>query len=971
MPFTMEYVDEEVHNQNLSYTTSDNNICKRLIGNGINTKIMHQNIRSINKNFDELLIQLHHINVDFDIIILTECWLSNNYTPKILKNYTSHNSTIFDNQNDGIVVYTKNNQNFTVTELEIQHASCTQIKYNNDTVILAIYRSPSIHNITPFLSSLSYILSNLSNTKHIIIIGDLNINILPNNQHPQSQDYINMLEFHGLVSTVNSPTRTTNGSKSCIDHIMVKSKKPSKSIVYQSTITDHYSTIFAIQTATKTNKCNLPIVYNKINFQNLITNFKNKSWHELFQIKQSEDAWIYFVNYLKNEIHNHSTTLTKNISNKLKPLKPWINHSIINCIHKRNKLHKKTKDNPYDQITSNYYKRYRNMCCNVIRKAKEIYYSEKIKESNNNPKKLWEILREATNSQTKKEKQSINKLSIDGRIVETTKNPKLIADHVNNFFINIGPNLASQIPQSEITRSTETEDQANNKNIKFLFQTISKEEILRTIKSLKNTSSAGPDEITTKILKILSSEITLPLEYLINLSITQGYFPSNLKQSIVIPIYKSGNKSDTNNYRPITLLNSLSKVFENLINAQLLKFVVSHKILSENQYGFQKNKSTSDAIASVTDFIVKSLDKGKKCISIFLDLSKAFDTISHVKLIQKLEKIGITDKELNFFKSYLNGRKQQVKIQNTLSDQRSTDYGIPQGSVLGPTLFLLYINNFCNLEIQGKIVSFADDTVLLFEDNNWPAVFKKAQRNIYFVKKWLDINTLTLNTKKTKYVTSSINTTGQPNDDYSIKIHSCSNSNECSECPSIERTSQMKYLGLTIDPYLKWNLHTQIIANKIRKTIHFFRSIRNFLNLQLLKTIYFAITQSILEYGIIAWGGGTSSALDPVEKAQKTIMKIILKLPLTANSDLIFNKMRVFDVRQIYVKTILMHLFKNKHVLYEKKIYLKFTRNSNKDTLQVPALSTTFGQRSYRYFATKIFNMLPDNIKLSQTQKEF
>lgn len=143
MPFAMEYFYEDLHNLNLSY---DTNVCKRLIGNSTNTKIMHQNIRSINKNFDELLIQLHHINIDFDIIFLTECWLSNTYTPKIIKNYTSHNPTIFNNQNDGIVVvYTKNNQNFTVTELKIQDPSCTQIKYNNDTVILAIYHIFYLH----------------------------------------------------------------------------------------------------------------------------------------------------------------------------------------------------------------------------------------------------------------------------------------------------------------------------------------------------------------------------------------------------------------------------------------------------------------------------------------------------------------------------------------------------------------------------------------------------------------------------------------------------------------------------------------------------------------------------------------------------------------------------------------------------------------------------------------------------------
>ncbi|CAH2236938.1 jg23386 [Pararge aegeria aegeria] len=256
-------------------------------------------------------------------------------------------------------------------------------------------------------------------------------------------------------------------------------------------------------------------------------------------------------------------------------------------------------------------------------------------------------------------------------------------------------------------------------------------EVTSIINSLKNTNSIGFDGISIKILKQNKETIASLLVHICNLSFNSGTFPNIFKKSIVTPVYKQGDKNIISNYRPISILPAMSKILERIINKQLVKYLESNNLLANNQYGFRKQRSATDAVFDLVDGVVRHIDDGEKCLAIFLDLAKAFDTVSIPILIQKLEQLGIRGLQLQLLKSYLSNRHQSVKIGNVISRALPINHGVPQGSILAPTLFLIYINELCKLNIaNGKIMSFADDTVLMIWGRSWEVVFYSSSKRI-------------------------------------------------------------------------------------------------------------------------------------------------------------------------------------------------------------------------------------------------
>uniref|UniRef100_A0A672GN57 Reverse transcriptase domain-containing protein n=1 Tax=Salarias fasciatus TaxID=181472 RepID=A0A672GN57_SALFA len=279
-----------------------------------------------------------------------------------------------------------------------------------------------------------------------------------------------------------------------------------------------------------------------------------------------------------------------------------------------------------------------------------------------------------------------------------------------------------------------------------------------------------------------------------------------MKIAKVIPLFKKGNKNDVSNYRPISLLPQLSKILEKLFVIRLNKFIVKHNILSNNQYGFRTNHSTATAIMELAEEITNAMDKKRFLVSVFVDLQKAFDTLDHDILLYKLYKYGIRGVAHKWVKSYLKDRKQFVQINDIKSKNGNVTCGVPQGSVLGPVLFLLYINDIDTASSLLKCILFADDTTLYYAGDNINEVLEIVEKEFQNVIKWFNTNKLSLNISKTKYMIFSYRRTDV---DTTLTV----------EGIEIERTNEIKFLGVLLDEQLTWKSHIEYVKTKISQTI--------------------------------------------------------------------------------------------------------------------------------------------------------
>ena len=383
-------------------------------------------------------------------------------------------------------------------------------------------------------------------------------------------------------------------------------------------------------------------------------------------------------------------------------------------------------------------------------------------------------------------------------------------------------------------------------------------EIISVISSLSN-SAAGYDEIPASIMKQLIVYYVQPLTLLINKSIAQGKFPYELKLAKVLPIYKNEDEQMIQNYRPISVLPFFSKIFEKIISIYITDFIEENGLFYSNQFGFRKSHGTNHAIISLVEKVSKALDTGKFVIDVFLDLRKAFDTVNHDILIKKLESYGIRGNILNWLKSYLSNRTQYVHYNGYDSDKKTVTHGVPQGSILGPLLFILYINDFSRSSDLLFSILFADDTSVFIEGTNYDKVIDIVNKELELINIWLIANKLTVNIKKTHYMMFH-----RTRIKYNIRDITINGKN-------VAYTKNTKFLGVIIDNKLTWSDHIIYIKNKISKSIGIIHKTRNFLTKNTLRNLYYTFVYPYLIYCVEIWGNTNDIHLDPLIKIQKKL----------------------------------------------------------------------------------------------------
>lgn len=955
-----EITKEENNSCNTKQTfTIESFLNKIRIINNKNLNILHVNIRSINKNFDNLLILLEQIKeINVDIILLTETWNVSNINYFNLEGYSNYYNDAHNNQNDGLVIFYKDSLlDFTVSNIKFSETSGVRIKLAFNKInygITAIYRSPSTDTAL-FLTQLENYLNDIHKEKIEIIVGDINIDTL-NLETNTSSSYLNILALHNYSRIITDPTRITSETKSCIDHINLRTKNNIKDLlvsgyVLQSDITDHLPILINFEF--KNNKNNQTKETQKrkfkisIDYESFNKDLNEETWHNILDCEDVVRATNNFIDIYKMYLDRH--THTKKIKNSLQKIKPWISMAIIKSIRQRDALKIKLINQKNNIELKTQYRIYRNKLNKVIKAAKILHYKNKLNNNKtNNLKETYKIISEVSNE---KNKESSN-IKLVHNNVEITDN-KEIASIMNEFFINIGQNLAKKIDYGpKITHK--------HLNESLFLNPVSSNEIIEHINSLKNNSSPGPDKITSLTIKNSHTYIIEPIKHIFNLIFNTGIIPGYFKESIVTPIYKEDKKNDVNNYRPISQINSFAKLLEHCLKNRLTHFLDKYNILSKNQFGFIKGSSTENAIHKLCTLVNTNLNNSKKCITVFLDLAKAFDTIPHSLLLEKLENIGIRGTALNVFKSYLTDRKQAVKIKDYISEKATIKTGCPQGTVISPILFLIFLNDLCNLSINGEIISYADDTCLIFEGDTWEQTLNTASNGLNIVYGWLNSHLLSLNIKKSTFLTFSITKADEP------PLNRIYFNNQLN---FIEKRNSVKYLGVMVDNHLKWNIHTEFISSKLRKLIHKFYLIRDIFTRDILKNIYTALVESVLRYGIRSWGGLYNSGLKVLQTMQNYIIKVAFKKEKQYSTDSLYRDTKLHDIRSLYIINSIIFIHKSNDIQFIN--HKHGTRKKINQEVIISKNNKQLCQRNGNYFAKKFYNSLPLEIRNLSNRKTY
>ena len=544
---------------------------------------------------------------------------------------------------------------------------------------------------------------------------------------------------------------------------------------------------------------------------------------------------------------------------------------------------------------------------------------------------------------------------------------KEISNQFAKYFSNVGKNFALKT-DTPIKPLKNYLNEIPSNSISMFFEPASVEEVSRTINNLKPKNSSGYDDISNKLLKILHPVITHPLTNIINMSLQEGIFPDDMKQADTIPLYKGKERYYTTNYRPISLLLTLSKVLEKIVYKRTVSFLDRNNIIYNSQYGFREKHSCTDAVMELCTEILKARENSQSTISVFLDLSKAFDTLDPKILLSKLEIYGIRGTVLDWFESYLTKRRLRVKCEvasenkTQFSELYNVEFGTPQGSCLGPLLFLLFTNDlYLNIDHCNAIL-FADDTTVYKSHRNIRYLKWCVEQDLTVIADWFKANRLTLNLEKTVYIFFG---NGKCNSKPILEIDKI----------ALEPVECTKFLGMWVDENLNWNTHINRLINKIKRNMHLLKTPKNLFNEETLKLIYHAHIQSHIDYGLVLWG--TMTTKDNLNRIQSIQNKCIEIISRNKNVEDSFKKLKIAKINELIKLQEIKIGYRLLNKLLPNKISQQLQCDSNHKSLikahsyntrrknipNLPQVTRMNYINSYLYQSIKQFMLLPLNLQ--------
>ena len=843
------------------------------------------------------------------------------------------------------------------------------MKTNSTNVILvSAYRPPNTTE-TSFLEDLKKLLDKIKKESKNIIIGiDQNMDLLKIDTHKHTQELLELTLEYDMLPSITKPTRISHTSATLIDNIYISQnlQKNFESNILTEDISDHLPCLLIAKKVQSASKEPIEYTCRKLDEKNIKLiqeKLDSINWDSVLTGETCNDAFNCFHSELTliiDEIAPEKTHLIRPNSKTLR--EPWLTKGLLKCIKKQKKLYSDSIRHRSNPDTRKTYVDYRNCLKRVTRRSKIMHYQEKCIEFKDNTKKLWGIINDTIHKNNNKN-DVIEYLTING-----IKNyqPDQITNEFAEYFANVGKTFAHKIKESK--KSINAYIKAITRHNKSIFMRPTDiNEIRNILRNLLNKNSSGPDNISNTILKKLAEQIVKPMTIIINKSISEGVFPEKMKLADVVPLHKSKSRDNTSNYRPISLLMTLSKLLEKVIYKRTYDFLNTNGQIFNSQYGFRSNHSCENAVSELIGEIVKGLDQKKKTIAVFLDLSKAFDTLKHKILLEKLERYGIRGTALKWFESYLHDRKLRTKCTTgnsgkiEYSDIHKIEYGTPQGSCLGPLLFLIFSNDL-HLHIEYcNCILFADDTTLYYTHRNTKLATWCLEHDLKILSDWFRSNKLTLNVSK------------------SVMIHFNSKNNNENVKLSIDNialpgVTSTKFLGVWLDNKLDWHVHLNNLLLKIKRNINLLRLGKNLLNIATKKILYYAQIYSHLTYGLTVWGNMSyQQQRTKLQKTQDTCVALIAGNCQRAT----YQKLKILNVDELiklqHYKYVHKLIYRNLPVKLQllgdrdsKNLSLKKEHSYNTRNKAIPNLPNTNSQqykKSFMYQGLKDFMYLPSEIR--------
>lgn len=825
-------------------------------------------------------------------------------------------------EHGGVIILLKPGLNFTpllaINGLSIEkqcEVTAIEIPVHN-LIIVTIYRPPG-NDITTFLNVFVSMFNFLAKRDaSVIILGDFNIYF--NTKDPRFLEFRDLYLSFGYSHSIFTHTR----NKKCIDNIItnVSDSKQFNTFVYNPGLSDHKSVhisldVFNASSTLSTMKFRPLTQSGKIKFFNIIssTDFSFTK-HASCDINTKFST---FMSILVSAIETSFPPRSK-LSSKTNHV-DWFNDDLKSDRDTLRLLSELYHNSPEDLAIRSALKRFQSRYKRKLTAAKKKSYAKYIGKCPNKPKAYWNIIKSNKNSNT------------------ASKSPSVSPDIVNSNFANTAADIHNSIPPSNCS----FKDFLVNENQfpQFTLKPASYNQIRDIITSMRNKTAKDHFGMNILILLCVLNQILIPLTDLFNDAIKRGVYPDILKISKILPLYKSGPVNLASNFRPIALVPILSKILESYIKNEIIAHFQEHNMFFSNQYGFLPHRSTNMAISRVVDGITEGMEKGLLVKTSCFDLQKAFDCISANILIEKLKSFNFEPTLCRLIKSYLSNRYQYTHFDGVSSSLVEISHGVPQGSVLGPLLFLIYINDIQSSVPGTELALFADDTTKIEAHKNEQDLFSISSETEHNLHNWFSSNFLKLNETKTTNMIFSHRKTNFINPE------------------------SQKLLGVLLDPVLSWGEHVIHVAQKLSKNIYLLRCLSKLLPKEALLSAFHALISSHLCYAITTWGHSCHASR--LFALQRKALRIISDVPYRDDVRSKFISNKVLTLPSMYILYATLAAKQNCTVKngdfhnYQTRI---------RDHFRLPSLRLN-SSRNSNYFGPMFFNLLPDSWKQLPSNK--